>query len=98
MNRDTRTNEGATNGALDLLKKIQALAFAKVETELYLDSHPECAVALDYYKSLIQQYNQLTGEYESIYGPLRQENVNGESWSWTDSPWPWQLEGNGRMV
>ena len=81
-----------------LLKKIQALAFAKVETELYLDAHPECASALEYYKNLIREYGALTEKYENKYGPIRQENVVGDSWTWVASPWPWQLEGNGKEI
>lgn len=79
-----------------LLRKIQELAFAKVEAELYLDAHPECASALDYYKNLIREYNNLTAQYENMYGPIRAENVSADSWSWVGMPWPWQLDGNGK--
>ena len=79
-----------------LLRKIQELAFAKVETELYLDSHPECAPALDYYKNLIREYNNLTAQYENTYGPIRAENATADRWSWVNMPWPWQLDGNGK--
>ena len=96
MNRNASNANSTSN--TELLRKIQALAFAKVETELYLDSHPECAVALDYYKNLIRDYTNLVNQYENTHGPIRQENVSDESWTWVNSPWPWQLEGNGREI
>ena len=37
MNRDTRDRREGAASEESLLKKIQALAFAKTETELYLD-------------------------------------------------------------
>ncbi len=80
---------GATNDAL--LKKIQALAFAKTETELYLDAHPDCAVALEYYRKIIDELEDLTEEYENTVGLIRQENESGERWSWVNKPWPWHL-------
>ena len=76
-----------------LMKKLQELAFAKVECELYLDAYPECAAALDYYKGIINEYKRLAELYENMYGPIRQENVTAEKWTWVDTPWPWQTTG-----
>ena len=90
MNRDVR-NDNYTPEAL--LRKIQELAFAKVECELYLDGYPECTQALEYYKELIAEYRRLTELYEGSHAPIRQENITGDSWSWVDTPWPWQIGG-----
>ena len=79
------------NGKNALLKKIQALSFAKVETELYLDTHPDCAAALEYYKDTLEQLDELMSEYQNKYGPLFAEGVVGDRWSWVDGKWPWQL-------
>jgi len=98
MNKETRITGEGREDMLSLLKKIQALAFAKVETELYLDAHPDCQAALDYYKKIIEEYAPLAERYENEYGTIRQENVKGERWNWTDTPWPWQLEGNGKEI
>lgn len=90
MNAERRTaRQGGANG--DLLKRIQALAFAKTETELYLDAHPGCAAALEYYKSVTDELKRLMEEYENTAMLIRQENEWGERWSWVDKPWPWQL-------
>lgn len=74
-----------------LLEKIRALTFAKTELELYLDTHPRCKVALDYYYQNIEALRELTELYESVYGPLTAAgNVSPDGWTWVNGPWPWQ--------
>ncbi len=82
--------------AEQLLRKLQELAFAKVECELYLDAHPECMNALDYYKNVINEYRALAEVYENTVGPIRQEGVSDDRWTWVDTPWPWQMDGKER--
>ena len=79
-----------------LMKKLQELAFAKVECELYLDAYPECATALEYYRGVISEYSKLAELYENTVGPIRQENVAADKWTWVDTPWPWQMTGGER--
>lgn len=94
MNRETRgARGGAMNG--DLLRKIQALAFAKTETELYLDGHPDCTAALEYYREVVRELDGLMNEYEGSTQTIRQENESGERWTWVEKPWPWQLGEEG---
>ena len=76
-----------------LTKKLQELAFAKVECELYLDAYPECAAALDYYKGIIKEYTKLAELYENTVAPIRQENIMSDKWTWVQTPWPWQMTG-----
>jgi hypothetical protein len=80
---------GRTNEAL--LGKIQELAFAKTETELYLDGHPGCVAALEYYKQIVEELRGLMDEYEGTVGTIRAENEMGGTWSWVNKPWPWQI-------
>ena len=94
MNRDARdTRIGTKNGSL--LHRIQALAFAKTETELYLDGHPDCTAALEYYRDVVRELEGLMNEYEGSTRTIRQENESGERWSWVEKPWPWQLGEEG---
>lgn len=73
-----------------LLEKIRALGFAKVELELYLDTHPTCRAALDYYYKTLDALRDITELYESTYGPLTAAgNRSTEKWQWVSSPWPW---------
>ena len=76
----------------DLLRKVQALSFAKVETELYLDTHPESTQALNYYKKILEQLDDAMTEYQNKYGPLFAEGVVSDRWTWVEGAWPWQLE------
>ena len=90
MNMEQR---GRTRGSVDtaLLKRIQELSFVKTETELYLDGHPDCVAALEYYKEVVKELRALMDEYEGTSGPIRAENEMGDGWSWINKPWPWQI-------
>ena len=35
-----------------LMREIQEVSFALVDLNLFLDSHPDCKVALDYFKDM----------------------------------------------
>ncbi|MBE6532735.1 MAG: spore coat protein CotJB [Ruminococcaceae bacterium] len=76
-----------------LLEQIRALGFVKVELELYLDTHPNCRTALDYYRKTVDELERLTEEYHNQYGPLvASGNLSTENWNWINGPWPWQNE------
>ena len=79
-----------------LMRKIQGLSFAKVETELYLDTHPDSEMALSYYRDILSKLDEAMTEYQNKYGPLFAEGVVGNRWTWVDTPWPWQLEGEDK--
>ncbi len=81
---------GSGLGKEALFEQIRALGFVKVELELYLDTHPNCRTAIDYYFQTVAALERLTDEYEARFGPLTAAGVTtSESWSWVDSPWPW---------
>ena len=90
-----RKNNGQSQNAYTdreaLLRRIQAIGFAKTETALYLDAHSDCSVALEYYKKLTEEYNMLTERYENEYGALRAEGTAPDRWNWVDGLWPWQI-------
>ena len=75
-----------------LLRKIQALSFAKVEAELYLDTHPDCATALEYYRNVLDQLDEAMTKYQNEVAPLYTEGAAGDSWRWVEGKWPWQLD------
>ena len=79
-----------------LLEKIRALSFVKAELELYLDTHPNCKAALEYFVKTTDELSTLTEEYEANHSPITAGGVRGdEGWTWVNTPWPWQ-QGNGR--
>ncbi len=77
-----------------LLSEIRALSFALVETNLYLDSYPECAEALAYFRRVRDELRQKTEAYETMYGPLTVMGATAKNgWDWVETPWPWESEG-----
>ena len=76
----------------ELMRKIQELSFAKVETELFLDTHPACRAALDYYHKIIGELDMAMTEYQNRFGPITAEASASDRWNWVDGPWPWQYE------
>ena len=78
-----------------LLKELQAEDFALYETALYLDAHPTCQSALNFYRQHKKAADALRSQYEALYGPLSLYGNNSATcWRWVDSPWPWEKEAN----
>ena len=80
----------------EMLDKIRAAGFAMHEAALFLDTHPDCPAALDYFTDARDELTRLTEEYEKAFGPLTYAGVSGDSWSWVDAEWPWHA-GNGAL-
>ncbi len=78
----------------DLLKKIQALSFAKVEAELYLDVHPDSKAALDYYREILSELSNAVTKYQNENSPLFADGVVSDDWTWVKGKWPWQRESD----
>ena len=76
----------------ELLRKVQALSFAKVETELYLDTHPDSQQALNYYRKILDELDVAMTEYQNKYGPLFADGVVGDRWTWVEGTWPWEID------
>ena len=92
VNRNKSTCSDSALDKSELMKKIQTLAFAKTETELYLDAHPDTAAAMDYYKDVTARLLLATEEYEAKYGPITASSAVGDRWAWIDGKWPWQYD------
>lgn len=72
-------------------KNIYELSFALVETALYLDTHPNCREALEYYHQIRKQYMEAVEEYNHTCAPLTIDHVHSEDdWAWARTPWPWE--------
>ena len=92
-------NNGMNATAQSLLERIRSLSFVKAELELYLDTHPRCRVALDYYYQTVDALTKLTDEYQAKYGPLTAMGSTGnEEWAWVREPWPWQREADVNKI
>ena len=49
----------------ELMNKIHALSFALTETQLFLDTHPDCKQALEYYRRLVTDLDTAMTEYQN---------------------------------
>ena len=80
------------NEQADLLTNIDALCFACIDLNLYLDLYPEDKNAIELFKRYRVQKMQYEKEYESKFGPLfiSSDALNTFPWAWDNSPWPWQ--------
>jgi spore coat protein JB len=79
-----------------LLHTIQMYSFVLLETNLYLDSHPNDQMALEYFRKYSQLLKQAREEYESQCGPLSPNSnfIATDTWRWVEGPWPWQPGAN----
>ncbi len=74
-----------------LFKTIQMYGFAIDEIVLYLDTHPNCRNALNFYHKYNELRRSAIEEYNRLYGPLTAGEVkSNETWTWTHEPWPWE--------
>jgi len=90
------TKGGARGLSSNPLMAIQELDFVRVELELYLDTHPNCKTAIDYYHKTVDALEELKAEYQAGGTPLVASGaIDTNAWSWINGPWPWQKEVNG---
>lgn len=76
----------------ELMRKIQGLAFAKTETELYLDCHPDNREALEYYRKINDELDSYILEYSNKFGPIKASDAYGKNWTWVGNSWPWHVD------
>ena len=75
-----------------LLSRIAETRFACVELQLYLDTHPEDAIATADFNCYCDTLHELMTDYENEYGPLMGfGSCPYNAGSWVDQKWPWQL-------
>ena len=81
----------------DVRMQLQAVCFAMMDMQLYLDTHPFDQDALRVYRSYLSVHQELKMNVEKQYGPLSPQDAATESdWLWVNSPWPWEPDANGR--
>lgn len=75
----------------ELLNFVTETGFDLIDTNLFLDTHPDCKEALEHFRMVRCQFLEARAIYEATYGPLTLDNVNAENeWTWIDQPWPWE--------
>lgn len=80
------------NEQAELLTYIDALCFACIDLELYLDVFPEDKEKIQLFNQYKEEKNNIIKKYENQFGPLSldSDNLNKYPWSWDDKPWPWE--------
>lgn len=76
-----------------MLCSIQQMEFVAIELNLYLDTHPCDATAVNDYNCAVERLMQLTKEYVTEFGPISNFGWGGYSripWQWSNGPWPWE--------
>jgi len=86
---------GNTNDCKKLMKQLQTVEFALVDTVLYLDAYPCSSEALAYYHKLRQERMEILEKMARCNTPITNlDNTSEHSWDWTNAPWPWELDAN----
>lgn len=80
------------NEQAELLTYVDALTFAMIDLNLYLDVYPNDREALELFNQYRMQVDEYTKKYESKYGPLEltSNSLNTFPWAWDNAPWPWE--------
>ena len=80
------------NEQAQLLTYLDALHFATIDLNLYLDVHPDNKNMIDLFNQYRTQHEKIKKEYENKYGPLLlcSDSLETYPWAWDDQPWPWQ--------
>ena len=80
------------NEQADLLTYIDALGFATIDLNLYLDNFPDDKKALELFNQYRTLKEQYMDEYERKYGPLTLNSVSLKTfpWMWKNGPGPWE--------
>ncbi|MBQ9692850.1 MAG: spore coat protein CotJB [Clostridia bacterium] len=75
-----------------LMKEIQMSTFAIVETNQFLDSHPNDSDALNALMKYNKKRKEAIDEYEQSYGSLFIYSDTSLPYSYVTEPFPWETE------
>ncbi len=84
-------NLTATNKREELLLNVLRYDFVLTELNLYLDIYPKDRNMINLYNQYLEEKKRACFEYTKNFGPLTLDDPsNNNSWSWLQSPWPWE--------
>lgn len=87
------TNTGNMNQN-ELMQYISELEFALTDLNLYLDTHPDNAEALEMFTKLAATLKSLKADYAKRFAPICATDAKNEvpfSWVSPEYKWPWQV-------
>ena len=75
-----------------LMRQIMEYSFAAHEWNLYLDTHPDSKMAIEYFKNMSKKAMELKKRYAEKFGRITVSDVNSDTeWTWVTEPWPWSI-------
>ena len=76
---------------MNLKRSIMQICFSLYDCRLFLDTHPNCTEAINYYERLHNTFLRLHDEYSSKYGMLSAySSVENNDWNWNEGKMPWE--------
>ena len=76
---------------MQLLHFINIVSFQVVDAQLFLDTHPCDAEALQYFHYFLDLRNKALKIYAEKYAPLTIDSTAPNAdWDWVKEPWPWE--------
>ncbi len=89
MNRTERTER-------ELMDIITKVSFAMDDTRLFLDTHPDCTEAMEYFQKMHRIRHEAVKEYTQRFGQIVSYHIDGcDSWDWNSAPLPWHSSKKG---
>ena len=68
---------------------ITKVSFAMDDTRLFLDTHPDCMEAMEYFKKLQFIRHELIKEYTERFGTIYSYNMGDcDNWNWNCGEYP----------
>ncbi len=87
MNSDNRRPMRSKEELMDLITKV---SFVMDDTRLFLDTHPDCEEALEYFKKMHRIRHELIKEYTERFGQIVSYHIAEDNdWDWNRPPQPW---------
>ena len=80
------------NEQAKMLTDLDALEFAMIDLNLYLDVNPDDQRAIELYNKYRLENEELLKLYQDRFGPilLNSDALNNMPWMWDNRPWPWE--------
>ncbi len=75
-----------------LMKEVQMAQFSLVETNLYLDTHPDDTEALKAIEYYGERFAVAVEKYETECGALYAATASSAPFDWIKKPFPWETE------
>lgn len=78
---------------MEMLRRIMQLEFQCIDLQLFLDTHPNEARAVEAFRLYSGQLMEAKQQYEAVYGPLLSYGFGAvcNGWNWINDPWPWEI-------